>query len=272
MAEREINIADLQLSVDNASAPQISTLLSGLGISAQLTNARVLADGDYGLVSVSGGTWTLDPAVVVTGLQSQAEADQRSDGIARQRLVRASGVAFSAGDLPVATSVDGEFDKTTPTPDTPATALQIAAGTDQVTSINPKNLAMWTARTTLTYGDPATIDWSGAESGGALTGHSRYVKMTATGDSDIRVSAIAPGLEGRPFLIQVVNGSAGAKDIQFITYPAAGGATVEVAAGVTNPGLGEDANDELWAVGVIVTVGTTGGVWKICRFIQKNAD
>jgi hypothetical protein len=217
-----------------------------------------------------GATNDMTAAEIAASLETLNDTDSRTHVLAMQGLGRANATVFTEGDMPVAGATDGLFTAVTPLPLTPATALQIAAGTDEDALLTAKNVAMWYKQTTLTMANPATIDWSGAESGGSFTGHSRNVLLTCTGTVAVQVGAIAPGLEGLPFLISVINSGGGAKTVTFQTH-ATSGATLKTATGVTNPGLGTGSGDRLLVMGVIRTVGTTGGIWTILRYAQVVA-
>lgn len=267
VADRLIRVTDLIGALNAASEGQKTALRTALGIPSDGVAEQFLS------IDASGQFDWLNPIAYLEGKAPEARLDATAiKGLSST----AQGPNYAASLIGRYGLLDGDilvrsgtgFAGVSGVPDTPATALQMAAATDEATSLNPKNAGLWTAQTTLAYANPATIDWSGAMSGSSLSGHSRNVRMAATGSTDIRVGAICPGQEGKPFLVGVTNSGGGARTIGFVNHGS--GASVELAAGVTNPGLGSTAGNELWAVGFITATGATGGVWKICRFIQKN--
>lgn len=70
--DRKISIADITGPVNAANQGQKDSLLSALGITTALSNAREIANGDKGAFTVSSGTATLNGGAVMAALMTEA--------------------------------------------------------------------------------------------------------------------------------------------------------------------------------------------------------
>lgn len=105
----------------------------------------------------NGSTADMTGAEIATALETLNAADSRTHIKAMEGLVRANGETFAAGDLPMATSTDGEFEAITPVSETRASATDIITGTSTITPIYPDALG--------TVGTPTSV----SSSSGAIT-------------------------------------------------------------------------------------------------------
>ena len=110
------------------------------------------------LINVEDGAGAdLTAAETVTLLETLNASDSRSFVKNMEGLTRANGEVFVAGDLPMATATDGEFEAITPVSETRASATDIITGTSITTPIYPDALG--------TVGTPTSV----SSSSGAIT-------------------------------------------------------------------------------------------------------